>query len=212
MKINIGKYPDYFGPYQLTDTLKYFGVSEDTRNNIAEKIPSKPFEIINSLFKRKVKVKIDDFDTWSMDHTLALIILPMLKNIKAQKNGIPVCFLSKEYNDITTSKEYYTEKEDGKLHKKSEMLFKKAEKNWDDILDKMIWSFEQILEENWEEQYWIKKPILDLEKRPGDEDKEVFPVRWLQKGECDWDGLKKHQKRIQEGLNLFGKHYLNLWT
>ena len=34
-------------------------------------------------------VKIDYYDTWSMDHTLADIILPMLQQLKASKHGAP---------------------------------------------------------------------------------------------------------------------------
>src|SRR5210317_2030409 len=38
---------------------------------------------------QKVKVRIDPWDTWSMDHTLAPIILPMLVQLKAEKHGAP---------------------------------------------------------------------------------------------------------------------------
>jgi hypothetical protein len=34
-------------------------------------------------------VKIDRYDTWSMDHTLSPIILPMLKQLKEAKHGAP---------------------------------------------------------------------------------------------------------------------------
>ena len=34
-------------------------------------------------------VRIDRYDTWSMDHTLADIILPMLKQLDATKHGAP---------------------------------------------------------------------------------------------------------------------------
>ena len=34
-------------------------------------------------------VKIDRWDTWSMDHTLSYIILPMLKQLKDSKHGGP---------------------------------------------------------------------------------------------------------------------------
>ena len=39
--------------------------------------------------KRTVYVKIDKYDTWSMDHTLSLIIVPMLKQLKATQHGSP---------------------------------------------------------------------------------------------------------------------------
>ena len=35
-------------------------------------------------------VKIDRYDTWSMDHTLADIVLPMLKQLQATKHGSPL--------------------------------------------------------------------------------------------------------------------------
>jgi hypothetical protein len=35
-------------------------------------------------------VKIDKWDTWSMDHTLAQIVLPMLKQLQATKHGSPL--------------------------------------------------------------------------------------------------------------------------
>jgi hypothetical protein len=35
-------------------------------------------------------VKIDRWDTWSMDHTLAHIVLPMLRQLQATKHGSPL--------------------------------------------------------------------------------------------------------------------------
>ena len=38
---------------------------------------------------QKIRVRIDKYDTWSMDHTLAPIIIPMLKQLKETKHGSP---------------------------------------------------------------------------------------------------------------------------
>ena len=38
---------------------------------------------------RDIQVQIDPWDTWSMDHTLAHIILPMLKQLRNTKHGSP---------------------------------------------------------------------------------------------------------------------------
>ena len=38
---------------------------------------------------RTEKIHIDPWDTWSMDYTLALIILPMLNQLKESKHGAP---------------------------------------------------------------------------------------------------------------------------
>ena len=63
----------------------------------------------------------------------------------------------------------------------------------------MIWTFEQKMDENWNEQYygpWVK----DSEKNIGGE------FEWI-----DHDGLKAHQERMTNGFKLFGKYYESLW-
>ena len=139
--------------------------------------------------ERKVSIRIDRWDTWNMDDTLAMIIAPILRQLKETKHGVPGTFIHGENNDKT---------------------FEQGEKEWDEILDKMIWSFEQY-QIDWEEQYWLQKPELDLEDYPEDEGKSTIPVRWKVEGKCDWEGRQKHWEKIQEGLDLFGKHFSSLW-
>ena len=38
---------------------------------------------------RKIDVQIDRFDTYSLDHTLAYIILPALIQLRSTKMGVP---------------------------------------------------------------------------------------------------------------------------
>ena len=42
------------------------------------------------IYPRIEYVKIDRWDTWSMDHTLGQIALPMLRQLKATKHGAPL--------------------------------------------------------------------------------------------------------------------------
>ena len=93
MKINIGPYTNYFGPYQLAELLCFwvdrveddYGVERfpDWVGDFGEWLSNTwvgfVLEWLESRKKRKIKIKIDEYDTWSMDHTLALIIVPMLK-------------------------------------------------------------------------------------------------------------------------------------
>src|ERR1035438_9649523 len=60
--------------------------------------------------KRKISVRIDKWDTWALDHSLALIIVPCLKQLKKQYQGLPGDFLGKEYNDLVSSTAYWEEK------------------------------------------------------------------------------------------------------
>ena len=88
--------------------------------------------------RRKIDVQIDGFDTWSLDHTLANIIYPALLQLKATKHGVPSEIVSDVGGEDYVSQEsfdFYKE-----THQESWEI---AAKRWDDILDKMIWSFEQ---------------------------------------------------------------------
>ena len=87
--------------------------------------------------QRKVNIQIDKFDTWSMDHTLAMIIFPMLLQLKETKHGVP--------NEIVSDigGENYSEQQSFDFYSETyQESFDKACDRWDEILDKMIWSFQ----------------------------------------------------------------------
>lgn len=87
--------------------------------------------------EQKTEIEIHDYDTWSMDHTLAPIILPMLKQLRETKHGAPNVDSSDvppelRCNDIS-SKAYWTNGEtDEKFHDR-----------WDYVIGEMIFAFEQ---------------------------------------------------------------------
>lgn len=83
-----------------------------------------------------VEVSIDPWDTWSMDYTLAHIILPMLKQLKATKHGAPNVDMNDvpenlRINDVE-SRAYWDSGET------DENFFKR----WDWVLDEMIYAFD----------------------------------------------------------------------
>ena len=143
---------------------------------------------------QKVKVRIDRWDTWSMDHTLAPIILPMLKQLKETKHGAPwvaVADVPKELRP--TKKEVLEYSKDGSTDDK---FFKR----WDWILDEMIWAFEQKNRDHWQDDYY--GPYIESEDK-----RELFGrFEWI-----DDEGRQKHQERMTNGFKLFGKYYENLW-
>jgi len=158
----------------------------------------------DSTKERKIDIRIDKWDTWGMDHTLALIILPMLKQIKANKQGSPGSLpefqqISDQYPQLCF--DFYA---DG-----NQDAWDAGHKHWIEILDKMIWSFEQVLDDDWEEQYWIVKPEIDWDHMASKSG--VKEIKWKVRGECDWKGRSEHLSRIEEGLELFGKYYQDLW-
>jgi len=206
MKVYIGPYINYFGPYQLADLFRFVGVSEKKCEKIAEYLSDTGVAVIldkiHNLRKRKEKVKIHKYDSYSADHTLALIILPVLKQLRESKHGSPGDMPAFQQTSDYSSQmcfDFYA-KEDG-------LAWDIGHYQWQEILDKMIWSFEQIVADDWENQYWEEEPELDMNSSIED----IKPVRWKKTGKCDWIGMKKHQDRIQEGLELFGKYYTGLW-
>lgn len=206
MKVTIGPYINYFGPYQLADLFRYVGVSEKKCEKIAEYLSDTGVAVIldkiHDLRKRKEKVKIHKYDSYSADHTLALIILPVLKQLRESKHGspgdMPAFQQTSEYTD-QMSFDFYAQNDS--------FAWEMGHQQWKEIIDKMIWSFEQIVDDNWEEQYWEEIPEIDFDSHISD----LRPLRWKKTGKCDWKGMQAHQNRIQEGLDLFGKYYTGLW-
>jgi len=112
MKVKIGKYPNHW-PWS---------------NWLYDKFGYSP--------EQKVKVHIDKWDTWSMDHTLAPIILPMLKQLKETKHGAPNVDMTDVPENLRIndpeSKAYWDSGET------DEKFFER----WDWVLDEMIYAFD----------------------------------------------------------------------
>jgi hypothetical protein len=158
---------------------------------------------IRKIFERDIKyIKIDAWDTWSMDSTLSPIILPMLKQLKATKHGAP--YIDDEDVPLKLRANRDTKYKgiaDPDLHKISDEVDKKFFKRFDYILDEMIWTFEQLSDWNNDDKFYDhteSRKIKDLNKS----------VRAIK---IDRVGLKKHHARIDNGLRLFGKYYRTLW-
>jgi hypothetical protein len=93
VKINIAPYRPWVGPYQIAEKILFWKDRDDDAvfafGDWLDKYT--PIARITQWFfsKRKIDIRIDTHDTWSMDHTLGLIILPMLKQLKETKHGSP---------------------------------------------------------------------------------------------------------------------------
>jgi len=95
-----------------------------------------------------------------MDHTLALIISPMLKQLKATKHGSP--FVSDE--DVpehlrSTAAPELTDKE--KEWGETDALF---HARWTYVLNEMIFAFDLELNDNWEDEYYKNSNYDEMNK------------------------------------------------
>ena len=139
-------------------------------------------------------VKIDRWDTWSMDYSLSFIVVPMLKQLKETKHGAP--FVDDE--DVPEELKSTSAPPKENEYETDENHFKR----WDWALNEMIWAFEQNLDTNSEEKFFDHAEWDEKEKDFG---------KNLHKIKIDQPGLKAHQDRKANGFRLFGKYYQGLW-
>ena len=164
--------------------------------------------------ERKIDIQIDKFDTWSLDHTLSLIILPALIQLKLTKHGVPSEFVNDSAEDYHDQATFDFMKED------KDEVFQKGCDAWDETLDKMIWSFQQIALADYDTKYhhgdikigWKKSdkqypnPVTGKSEPTYEMVDENPDEHWY-----DQVGHALHEERIQEGVDLFAKYFRNLW-
>ena len=179
MKVYIGPYTRWVGPHQIADMVFFWvdrhGIfpDDDPRWERWDHKAANAFgdwlagtwvtgfcDWVSLKQKRKVKVRIDQYDTWSMDHTLAIIIAPMLKQLKATKHGSP--FVDDE--DVpehlrSTAASEMTE--DEKACGETDSLF---HARWAYVLDEMIFAFELELDDEWETEYYKNSNYDEMNK------------------------------------------------
>ncbi len=193
MKVDIGPYPNPMTTHRLECAYLERMYGEDWHEvkphqyiwvdhiviGLLDLVEEYILEPLNKIFcKRRIKVKYHNYDTWSLDHTLAVIILPGLKQLKATQHGHPC--------DVD-------------------------ENQWYEILDKMIFAFDEIANEYPGEEAF-RSGTMDVSFEKIDGSKNYSMVEGPNHNySVDWEGRKMYDDRIQEGLNLFGKYYRNLW-
>jgi len=237
MKIKIGPYESWYGPYQLAQTLMFWVPKEkdeygfphtaDRVHKFGEwlahgKVLPEPevgevydmwedrpktwlykfLSWIHSKQKRTVKVHIDRWDTWSMDHTLALIVLPMLKQLKETKHGAPLVDPKDCPPELKPKKLTKKERDNGTT---DSTHFER----WDWVLDEMIFAFDSKVNDDWEDQFETGESDLQWKKLEDGNSQMVEGPNHTKV--YNWEGRKKYQERISNGFRLFGKYYENLW-
>lgn len=132
------------------------------------------------------EVVIDRFDTWSMDYTLSLIIVPMLKQLVVTKRGAPHTDDEDVPEELKSTsapvKENDWETDDNHF------------KRWDWIVGEMLWAMEQIANNMPEDSATFAM------YRQG----ELTKQEWI-------DITRAYSSRIDNGCRLFGKYFTCLW-
>lgn len=216
MRVKIGPYVNWIGPYQIAEKILFWKDKYEDRSvhnfgrwlaenkHGEESWLAKLCQWIHDKKERKVSIKLDPWDCWNAEHTMSLIIVPLLKQLKEVKHGAP-----------------FTDDEDAPEHLRSTACAPKENewdtdenhfKRWEWILDEMIWAHEQIANCDNENQFFHHDIPKDAKVPEG--------WQWigggniLLKSEGFWvdrPGEEIHGKRIDNGLRLFGKYYRGLW-
>ena len=162
---------------------------------------------------RKIKVRIDDYDTWSAENTLAQVILPTLVQLKKHMQGSPLI----DINDVPEHLRPTEEPDENNGY-----IDNTHHDRWNWVLDEMIWAFQQhaMGSDKWEDQF-----VHNIDQ---------FEIKWIkiEEGEFaghtemktnyqkdpskppyfrDQKGIDKHHERMANGRRLFAKYYEGLW-
>ena len=226
MKIYKSNYRNHWvSPYVILEKV-FFWREIDYDEPLIEKLSDflNPFSIawqkfLDFVHPRINYVKIDKYDTWSMDHTLADIILPMLKQLRDTKHGSPLVDLEDLPEELRMvgyedwSSQLRFDFGDSEQHEKESWEI--THRRWEWVLNEMIFAFEHYVDDTWEEAF-----------RSGEHDMIHVPCEWYEDGKpklykiekgpndtyvCDYEGMNKVYKRMENGFHLFGKYYRGLW-
>lgn len=211
MKVDIGPYLNFIGPYQIADMLCFwvkkvpdeygikskpnwvheFGrwLAEDKNGD--DSWLTKACQWVHSKQHRKIKIKLHPYDTWNMDSTLAMIIVPMLKQLKATSHSLGSIHpddcppelrgnFDPDVHDTWYSKE-----------------------RWEWFMDELIWTFTQLDPRTDGEAQFFDHSEVD--HKDTDLNKQISKIK------MDREGLDAYNARIDNGLRLFGKYYRTLW-
>jgi hypothetical protein len=220
MKIYMGPYTTWIGPYQIAEKILFWKdkYKDDSVHALGDWLAESKWLVaacqwIENKKSRKVKIRIDKYDTWSMENTLSQIILPMLIQLNATKHGAP----------------YVEDKDVPKELRSTNAGPKENEwdtdsnhfKRWEWVMNEMIWTFEQLNDDNNDAQFHsgeseILWQALDKDHTPIGEP-EDFKSRTKHEGVVTYQMVKgpndtsaydakshkKHGARIAAGLMLF---------
>ena len=136
--------------------------------------------------QQRIERGFDDTELWNLDKTIAKYVLPRLIEFKKVVNGYPP-----ECENIT---------------------------DWICIIDKMIYSFDHIVNsEKYDDDLNKELGIdwdgyFDKKKLPDGNYELIHGKNYNEELMDTYHRVKKEESvRIQDGLDLFGKYFLNLW-
>jgi hypothetical protein len=203
MRVHIGPHNHWFKPCSWVKRALAWWYEKNNKNNAvnayetAIEVARKWFwwlqrieNWVDARTTRKISVRIDSYDVWNAEHTLALIILPTLEVLRTVGSSSPLI------EDADVPEELRAKEKPGPGG-----AWENAEKKWAWVLDEMIWSFQQIVDESSDDKFFTHYD------EPDPQEDSIFPHRI----DFDENGYRDWEARKRRGLVLFGKYYEALW-
>jgi hypothetical protein len=223
MRVKIGPYPTWVGPYQIAEALCFwakpqvdehgfktkpnwvhdFGTWLAENRDGSDSWISKTCQWIQDKRRRHVYVHIDNYDVWGADHTLSLIALPLLQKLKEHKHGSPCV----DDEDVPQGMNLRSTEAPPKENDWD--IDANHHDRWDWVLDEIIWAHYQEAHGDPDADSCWTHDMPD-ECWPFPSGKTGFEAR-MSSLKCDDAALAKFNTRKQNGFRLFGKYYQSLW-
>jgi len=192
MKVKIGNYKHYFGPYQLAEVICFWTRNKYEKPDYVSKlgewlahgsiepdVEHKPGDIYSLGGRDRKNTILSNFLLWIDDKRERTI------KVKLDRWDTYSADNTRDLDD-------------------------NAEARWEWVLNEMIFAFESKVSDGaWEDQFYTGEYGDIFVKQLADGNSELLPNNTLK---IDREGLKRYQDRITNGFRLFGKYYESLWT
>lgn len=148
-------------------------------------------------------VKLDSYDSWSADWTIATVVAPLLVQLQETKHGAP-CVDDKDVPEELRSTSCAPKENEWDT---DENWFKR----WDWVMQEMIFAMQEISNHN--------ENAPEMIKRVGDMVSEENPDGTFTMVSSGFEIIpemkepnRQYHARIQNGCRLFGIYFQNLWN
>ena len=233
MKVKIGKYVDWFGPYQLAEKLCFWAKEEKDEHGFP-KTPDWVHNFGEWLAHGSVEPEseVGEVRSWDRERPTTWIYKLLSWFHSKQERTIKVHIDRWDTWSMDDTLAHialpmlvqlkrtkhgapYVDMDDRPEHLQ---CYKEPEDQatdkfhfeaWDWVMNEMIFAFESKLDDSWEEQFESGESDLQWKKLEDGMSQMVNGPNHTKV--YDWEGRKKYQERISNGFRLFGKYYESLW-
>jgi len=233
MKVKIGPYTNYFGPYQLAEALCFwakpvkdeygFYNKPDWVHKFGEWLAHGSIERetavgeVRSISREYNKTLLYKLLLWidSKKHRKISIRIDAWDVYDASESLALIILPILEKIDKNKQGAPYVDNEDVPEHLRSTEVDKNGiDKNhfarWEYVLNEMIFAFRNKVQGNWESQFYSGEVEWQFKKVEGEYSELTHGSNHTFK--VDREGKAQYYARIKNGYRLFGKYYDALWS